>query len=160
MQKHLIRVAGVAVAAIAAVAATAIPAHASFQTDIYLDTHGTAGARDGGGYAYAHVPISFNSKRNVSFNGYVQDVCPGDGKGAYLTIHVHQKDGTIQTYQENDKNGCTKISDQYSGETLYVIGQNGGKRVTKILARVCERDAAGRKKTVCSGWITRKNPYM
>ena len=52
------------------------------------------------GYTRAAITVEFLSKRSYDIQGWVEDVCPQDGNGAYLRLRIET--GWVAT----DTNGC------------------------------------------------------
>lgn len=117
----------------AAAAAGAVPAaHAApitrsfdFETGIMVTD----------GRAHTWGTVTFTA-RKATLSGRLNDVCPGDGDGAYLWMRVHFDNGSERSFYAKDVNGC---KDRDGVAIALSVSGNGG--VKGIGLYLDERDA-------------------
>lgn len=124
----------VAVLVVGGGVAGAQPAHAG-------ETHSFRTVGDGRGYAKAAVTVDFLSKTTVDLKGWVRDVCPGDGKGAYVSISYLTQYWSYGTVIGKDTNGCGSTSVGFDPAPVVKGSRLQSLRAVRIT--VCERDADG-----------------
>ena len=91
------------------------------------------------GYATATGDITFHSKTSVAISGQVDDHCPADGAGAFLTAEVSYGNGTIGTYAvAQDTQGCGAGPVSFSK----FLPNPDNRNVQSLSLRLCETDTS------------------
>lgn len=85
------------------------------------------------GYVRASVTVTWLSKRTFDLQGWVEDVCPADGRGAYLTVLSSAK-----PYSVADTNECGNGRVYFDPPPMTAVSKNPMKSLGVGLA---ERDA-------------------
>jgi hypothetical protein len=112
-------------------ATTAAPASATDGDHyVHLET-----SYNGDGKAEADVTFAWGDATTVLFRSVVQDLCPGDGHGAYVSMHVRYMDGTVQWKPVGkDTDGCD------SGYAFSSGTVTDGKRIRNIYFLLAEKE--------------------
>lgn len=97
------------------------------------------------GYAKGSITIDFLTKRAFDVKGYVQDVCPRDGFGAYMDVSYVEITRTGYSYRKawttfSDTNGCGKRTVPFDPGP--VVAPKGSK-IASVRAELYYRDADG-----------------
>ncbi len=66
------------------------------------------------GKAHGYGQVSFVSARKVKVSGYINDICPGDGYGAYIEFKMNFVGGGYATTVRSDTATCGKPRQAFS----------------------------------------------
>jgi hypothetical protein len=122
-----------AAAAVAAAALAFTPAAALAGETHYFNTDGGPVPDWSKGFVRAAVTVEFPSKKSYDVSGWVEDVCPKDGAGGYVTIEA-----SMDTYKYKDTNGCGNGKVAFDPAPVKKTYE-----VQTIRATVCEIDGDG-----------------
>ena len=108
------------------------------------------------GQAHTWGMASFKSARRVVLTGRLNDVCPGDGYGAYLFIRATLRSGGELSYVAKDVGGC-KDRDGIA----YSFDIRSDREVGSLILALKECDDA---RDYCGGYgfektVSIANPY-
>lgn len=109
------------------------------------------------GTAHTYGMASFKSGKRVVLTGRINDLCPGDGYGAYLDITANLEGGYSPIrHTANDAGGC-KDKDGVA----YSFDIQSGRRITSLRLKLYECDQG----SVCGGYgnekvVTIDNPLV
>ena len=116
---------------IAAACIAAAPASAGPKKSFNLTT-GTAATK---GKARGVGTVDFIGPQRVKIAGRVNDICPGDGYGAYIEFKLNFKGGGYATRVISDQRKC-----EASAKTFSFTTPKFGKRVKSVGVTVIELD--------------------
>lgn len=116
---------------------TTLPAEAA--QSFSLNTT-SIGIRDGS--THATGSITFTGAKSFTISSTVWDSCPGDGRGAYLSLAVNFMDGSGYGYPASDAfnrdvNGCD------NGKISNTVSRTYNKRVKEVSVTLFESGSSG-----------------
>jgi len=130
------RIFGAAIVAMSMLALS--PAAALAGESHYYNTAGGPTPDGSDGYIRAKVTVNFPSKKAYDVKGWVEDMCPGDGKGGYVTARMGTTTETSIWSLGKDTNGCGNGKVRFDPAPY-----RNGTILSGIRVEVCERDTNG-----------------
>jgi hypothetical protein len=113
-------------------AAILVPARASATTR--WDYNAGTKITPGDARTYGSFDIS-QQGRHIDFRGSIDDLCPNDGYGAYLTVYVYTANGNAHYLGDaHDGGGCAGVGTAFSWSGTY------GSKVQTIEFHLAEFD--------------------
>ncbi|HEX6026559.1 MAG TPA: hypothetical protein VFZ00_31470 [Solirubrobacter sp.] len=137
----------VGAAGVARPAEAASPVNQSYR----VNTSGESSTR---GYARARGDLTWYSRRKFIISGRINDICPRDGRGAFLFIEINYRDGDRSNHyprRARDMGGCR----DRNGEA-FSITYRRHRRITYVGIWACEGTPT--RPQACRG-KTRDNPF-
>lgn len=87
------------------------------------------------GVAHAYGTIHFFAKRKVRITGRINDICPADGYGAYVTFYVNYGQYSNVYRKRKDTSGCENSGKAYD----FIV--RAPSKVVSVRVSVSEYDA-------------------